>query len=171
MTFLATLCLTAAPSTHTTVSNDPVDFRCDGMHVDTQPRRMVCRGNVVAQQKGLLICCEEFVGYAKADGSWTHFVCSKDVRAQRNDEQIWSEQATFDLDSGKLFLTGSPKVRRGKSVLSGDRVIVETKRDRVNIDKPRGQVVSNAAPVQVQVIPEGAELPAICPLPPLTSSP
>jgi lipopolysaccharide export system protein LptA len=149
-------------------SEEPLDFRCDNMQVFSKPNRTVCKANVVVRRGDLLVCCVTFEGFADDAWGWQRFVCSENVRARRADETIWSDKAEFVLETNELVLTGRPRLARGKSVLEGERVVVDVKTDHARIEKPRGRFASANAPTPTPVPPAiVGPLPAVCPLPPL----
>ena len=149
----------------------PLDFRCDRMQVFSKPNRTLCHDNVVVRRGDLLVCCAVFEGLADEDWGWEKFVCSENVRAQRTDETMWSDRAEFVLATHELLLTGRPLLKRGKSVLSGQRVIVDVKQDHARIEKPRGHFEASRPTATRTVAPAlTGPLPALCPLPPTPGS-
>lgn len=156
-----------APRGKASPNQGPLDFRCDGMQVFSKPNRVLCQGNVVVRRTDLLVCCEEFEGIADENWSWQQFTCTRDVRALRSDELMWSDKATFVLGTSELVLTGKPRLQRGTSVLEGERVLVNVESDRARIEKPRGRIM----PAEVRAPPAPGQasadepLPATCPVP------
>lgn len=150
------------------MGSGPLDFRCDGMRVTSKPNRVTCEGNVIVRRADLLVCCELFEGVADEKWSWLSFVCKRDVRGARTDELMWSQQADFDLTTGVLLLTGKPRLQRGASLVDGERVVIETETEKARIDKPQGRITPSeleAPQGPASLVPLGAELPAICPVP------
>ena len=148
-------------------SESPLDFRCDGMEVLKAPNRTICRGNVVARQADLVICCDQCEAVADKAWQWTSLRCQKDVRAQRGDELMWSESAQIDLEASKIMLTGQPLIERGMSLLSGSKITVTLSGDHALVDNPRGSVATpsqNTAIKEPKPLFTGA-LPATCPIP------
>jgi lipopolysaccharide export system protein LptA len=147
------------------LGNGPIDFRCDSMQVFTKPNRVLCRGNVVVRRAELTVCCAQFEGYADEQGGWERFVCADDVRAQRPGELAWSQKATFIMSTSDLFLTGTPMLQRGKSLLEGETIIIDTKHDHARIERPRGRM-EPADERPAPAVPPTAEgkLPAACPV-------
>lgn len=155
----------------------PLEFRCDGMQVFSKPNnRTLCKTNVVLRRGDLLLCCDFFEGFANDQWEWQRFVCKTDVRAQRNLELMWSNRAEFVLANSELVLTGKPLLHRGKSVLTGSRIIVDVKEDHARIEKPKASIQAEkkgpeqtSAKPATNVIREPAflrgPLPVTCPLP------
>lgn len=176
---LVALNLAAAPATQANAVDGkallggeaPLDFRCDNMQVFTKPNRTVCKANVVVRRGDLLVCCTTFEGFAAANWGWERFVCTENVRAQRGDEIMWSDKAEFLLATQELFLTGRPRLKRGKSLMEGDRIVVDVKNDQAKVEKPRGRFESAPLEKPVETLPpidptlELQPLPGICPLP------
>jgi lipopolysaccharide transport protein LptA len=118
----------------------PLDFRCDAMQVLTKPNRTVCTGNVVVRRVDLTVCCDKFEGTADDKWQWQKLVCVDDVRARRGEETMWSDRAEFSPTSNDLVLTGRPIVKRGQSVIEGQRITVNVKDDRARVTNPRGRL-------------------------------
>lgn len=159
----------AAPPAIVTDPDGPLDFRCDNTRIHNKPNRVVCVDNVVARRGNLLVCCQTFEGFADDKWGWQRFTCNGDVRAQRSDELMWSEKSEFVLETSDLVLTGKPlpMVRRGKSLLEGIKITVNTRQDHAYVTKPRGRIEQsdekNSVPVVVPFALEGA-LPEKCPI-------
>ena len=164
--FVVTLATTSqSPAKLSELRQGPIEFRCDTMKVLSNPNKSICHRNVVVRRGDLLLCCKNFTGYADKDWAWTHFSCSGDVRAQRSGETAWSDNATFDLASSNLVLTGSPLLKRGKSYLQGTKITLNVTSDRAQVQKPRGIMVSNPEPTPASKQGTAGELPSQCPLP------
>ena len=155
------LALLAAPTTEET----PLEFRCDGMEVLRSPNRTICRGNVVARQADLLICCDRFEALADDEWQWTSLRCENAVRAQRGDERMWSQRADIDLKGSKLTLTGKPWLERGSSLLQGSQIVVTLSGDHAVVNNPRGIVAdpNGPTPPSLQPLEASDELPPTCP--------
>ena len=148
-----------------TPGDAPLDFRCDNMQVFSKPNRTVCQANVVVRRGDLLLCCVTFEGFADDAWGWQRFICTENVRARRIDEIMWSDRAEFVLATNELFLTGRPLLKRGKSLLEGERVVVDIKDDHARVEKPRGHFeAANAAAPEPPLPALVGPLPMTCPL-------
>ena len=163
--------LLSGSATSTTPSADsapkPVDFVCDSMEVQDKPRSLQCSGNVVLRQDNLILCCDRFTGFMDQNSRWTQFHCQDKVRASRNGELMWSREARFIIKESRLTLTGKPILQRGNDILQGQKIVVRTDQDRVNIVKPEGRIRPRNEVVTRQN-PQWAtsgKLPHRCPLP------
>lgn len=159
----------AAPPVGERLGDGPLDFRCD--RGDTTPdssgRRFRCHGNVVVRRGNLMVCCNVFEGFLAEGSGWERFTCTEDVRAQRGDETMWSGKAEFIVESSDLILTGLPRLHRGKSILRGERVVIDVKNDKARVVKPHGRLESIKADVLHSIeLPISGPLPKTCPLPP-----
>jgi lipopolysaccharide export system protein LptA len=156
-----------APAKPEGLGHGPIDFRCDAMQVFTKPNRVVCTNNVVVRRADLLVCCRQWEGYADGNGGWERFVCADDVRAQRPGELAWASKATFIMSTSDLVLTGRPLLRRGKSLLEGEMIVIDTKHDHARVEKPRGRMEpADQTPPPVEAPLPTGPLPATCPVPP-----
>ena len=144
----------------------PVEFVCDAMQLFSKPNRAVCTHNVVVRRGDILLCCDRFEGLLDERGVWQRLTCSDRVRAQRGDELMWADRAVFEVASARMTLTGDPRVHRGRSVLRGERIVVDTRNDRARIEQPRGRVEPAAnAPAPIPPPALEGELPRRCPVP------
>lgn len=144
----------------------PIDFVCEHMQLLSNPNRAICRERVVVRRGELLLCCEHFEGYMNDKGGWERLVCSNKVRAQRHGELMWADRATFVLAINDLILTGRPRLQRGRSVLAGERIVIDTEREQAQIEQPRGRLepASEEVPDPAELPLTGA-LPRECPVP------
>lgn len=138
----------------------PVDFRCDRMRMTATPRSVTCEQNVVVRRGDWLLCCEIFEGTQDKTGAWRRLTCSQNVRAQRNAERMWSGRAVYVFETSDLILTGDPLLQRPTSLLSGERIILDTSRDQAHIERPRGKLQDH----DVAIEPLAPGLPEQCPI-------
>lgn len=170
MTLLLALALLAAPAAKNPIGGEqgPIDFRCDGMQIFSKPNRVECKGNVVVRRSDILICCELFEGFGDDKWQWEKFTCKNDVRGQRPDELMESDYAVFVLGTNNLVLTGRPRLQRGKSLLAGERIVVDVKTNEAQIEKPRGRIEQADTKIDASVLPpqiDETHLPSTCPVP------
>lgn len=124
----------------------PLDFRCDKMQVQSKTHRSLCEGNVVFRRGTVFVCCKHFEGFSNDKWELERGVCTDDVRAQRGEELMWSEKADYTAETGELVLTGRPVLRRGPSVIEGERVVARVNEEQARVDKPRGHLVPEEQP-------------------------
>lgn len=170
MTLLFVLTVLTAPAPKSPVGGEqgPIDFRCDGMQIFSKPNRVECKGNVVVRRRDILLCCETFEGFGDEKWQWEKFTCSGDVRGQRPDELMESDFAVFVLGTNDLVLTGRPRLQRGKSLLAGERILVNVKTNQAQIEKPRGRIEQADTEINGAALPaqtDETQLPATCTVP------
>jgi lipopolysaccharide transport protein LptA len=152
--------------TMATAEPTPISFRCDNMEVTQNPARSHCRGNAIARQENILICCEAFVTKADKDWQWQSLHCVGNVRAKRGEELAWANEAIFKVNEGLLTLEGNPILQRGKSLMRGEQIIIENKRNKASILKPTGIMHHTPAKKTPSLSKTSDALPGTCPLPP-----
>jgi lipopolysaccharide export system protein LptA len=160
--------MTAPPLGGEQNAQGPIDFRCDGMQVFSKPNRVHCTGNVVVRRRDVLLCCEIFDDVADDNWQWQKFTCTDDVRAQRPDELMESDEAVFVLGSSDLVLTGRPRLQRAQNLLAGERIVVDVKTNEAQIEKPRGRIEQADSKIEKQPLAPQADekqLPGVCPVP------
>ena len=144
---------------------EPIEFRCDSMEVTQEPARSRCLGNAIARQNNILICCEAFVTKADQNWQWQTLHCVGDVRAQRDGELAWANEAIFKVDTGTLTLEGKPVLQRGKSLMQGKQIMIEKDMNKARVIKPKGIMHHNSDATEL-LKTTNKELPSRCPLPP-----
>ena len=118
----------------------PIDFRCDGLNVQSQSGTSTCKGNVVVSRGDVLMCCDFFEAKASTDWNWERFKCTGNVRVRRGNEFVWANKAEFNLESSVITIRGGPLLERGLSLMTGEEVRIDIKQDRAQISKPRGRI-------------------------------
>lgn len=141
----------------------PVEFRCDALKVDSGPGQSSCKGNVVVVRGPVLMCCDRFEAQANKDWQWESFQCSGNVRAQRGNEFVWADHATFSFEESLITLNGGPLLRRGRSLMTGKRVTIDLKNDQAQVASPRGRITQENGAEQTSVTPP--KLHPECPVP------
>ena len=141
----------------------PVEFRCDSLKVDSAPGESSCEGNVVVVRGPVLMCCDTFQAQANKDWQWETFQCTGNVRARRGNEFVWAKTATFALEKSLITLSGSPMLRRGRSLMTGKRVTIDLKNDQAQVALPRGRITQD--PQEDEQSLYAPTLRSECPLP------
>jgi lipopolysaccharide transport protein LptA len=163
---IAASLFSATPEGTPAVNKGPLDFRCDQMLVKTNPNRTMCYENVVVRRGDLLVCCRTLTAEADKQWQWQQFHCLDDVRAERGLEIMWADKGDYTLAANELVLTGRPQIRRGQSVMDGEKILVDTHTEQARVINPKGTAVT--APKQDQQkeasAPPSGPLPAVCPL-------
>ena len=162
--FITPLSLLATPKE---IKPSPVEFRCDNMQVDTKKHITLCYKNVVLRRGDVLLCCNTLEAHSDANWNWQTFNCQEQVRAKRNNELMWSNNARFHHQKNKIYLTGKPFLKRGASLLSGKKIIIDLSTEAAKIIKPRGTINSeNAKQTNANEIAIPVDtLPNLCPIP------
>ena len=144
-----------------------VEFRCDNMQVDTKTHTTLCTDNVVLRRGDVLLCCNKLEVHSDHEWNWQTFNCLENVRAKRKNELMWSNKASFHHQKNEIYLTGKPYLKRGASLLTGKKIIIDLSQEAAKVIKPRGTINStNAEKTKVSHIELPAKLlPEQCPIP------
>ncbi|MBJ81107.1 MAG: hypothetical protein CMH60_07310 [Myxococcales bacterium] len=164
--FIFALLLANAPAP----APQEVEFRCDNMQVDTKTHLTLCNKNVVMRRGDVLLCCNTLEARSDKDWQWKTFDCIDKVRAQRKNELMWANKASFEYLKNEIYLTGKPYLKRGASLLTGKKIIIDLTKEVAKVIKPRGTINSkNTNLVEMKDgKPSISELPNRCPIPPKT---
>ncbi len=78
--------------------------------------------NVLVIDPSLKMRADRLTVQFDADNQAESIVATGRVIIQQEDTIAWAENASYDVVSGKIFLEGSPRIRRGKDTLAGDTI-------------------------------------------------
>ena len=147
-----------------------VEFRCDNMQVDTKTHVTLCTKNVVLRRGDVLLCCNKLEAHSDKEWNWQTFNCLENVRAKRKNELMWSNKASFHHLKNEIYLTGTPYLKRGSSLLNGKKIIIDLSKESAKVIKPRGTInAENAEALKAENIEtQTGPLPERCPIPPRT---
>lgn len=146
----------------------PLQFRMDSLTADASTRTVTGSGHIVLRQDGWLMCCSALLGRTDAQWAWQEITCQGDVRLWFDHKYLSANSAVFHPDQHEVILTGKPRVQEDEHELVGARMVLDTQRQALHIDRPRGRVMP-------QRLPKGAPnrslpaflrgpLPQVCPL-------
>ncbi|KAA9006937.1 lipopolysaccharide transport periplasmic protein LptA [Histidinibacterium aquaticum] len=103
----------------------PVEVTADTLNVDRDSGTAVFTGNVVVGQGSLRLAAAEVeVVYDEETGDIARFAASGGVTLVTETEEAEAEEATYDLTTGELSLSGDVLLTQGQSALSAETMTV-----------------------------------------------
>lgn len=126
MTLICLLCLLSATSVlaATSVSKDrsglPITVKSNEMSADNKGKTAIFSGKVVAKQGDITIFSDKLVvSYADKKGDVDKVEAIGNVRIIQQNRTGFADQALYESRSGRIVLTGTPRVVRGGDSISG----------------------------------------------------
>ncbi|HIJ87249.1 MAG TPA: lipopolysaccharide transport periplasmic protein LptA [Desulfuromonadales bacterium] len=129
----------------------PITVKSNEMNADNVANRAVFTGKVVAKQGDVTIFSDKLVvSYADKGGDVEKIEASGNVRIIQLNRTGFSDQAVFESRSGRIIMTGSPRVVQGDDSISGKIITyyVDDEKSYVTSDgdpKARVEAIINPA--------------------------
>ena len=92
----------------------------DKLTFDHRKQYAVFEGNVVVQDPELELTARTLTVRFDDDGQLSSIRAEGDVVMSQSDKQATARLAAYDVESGKIVLSGKPRVARGRDVLEGE---------------------------------------------------
>jgi len=114
--------------------SQPIDITSDKVEAYWKENLIVFRGNVVARQKDIVIYADSIEAVTIEDGKGIERVTAGgNVKIQQGLRVANCEKAIFYNLDQKVVLTGDPKISEGENIVSGDEIIVDIEKNRVEV--------------------------------------
>jgi outer membrane protein assembly factor BamD len=112
----------------------PIDITSDKVEAYWKQNLIIFRGNVVARQKDMVIYADSLEAVTLQDGKGIERVTAGgNVKIQQGLRVANCEKAIFYNLDQKVVLTGDPKVSEGENIVSGDEIIFDIDKNRVEV--------------------------------------
>jgi lipopolysaccharide transport protein LptA len=114
--------------------SQPIDITSDKVEAFWKENLIVFRGNVIARQKDMVIYADSLEALVVEDGKGIERVTAGgNVKIQQGVRVADCQKAVFYNLDQKVILTGDPKVSEGDSIVSGDEIIFDIDKNRVEV--------------------------------------
>lgn len=109
---------------------------------DQQQHYALFEENVVVRDPSLHLTADRLTVFFDANNQAESIEAVGKVVIVQEEENTtaWAQKATYNVTSGKIFLEGSPRIRRGRDVLEGD-TITFWRDDNKMICEPQARLV------------------------------
>jgi lipopolysaccharide export system protein LptA len=105
---------------------------------DNKNSTALFEGSVVAIADSVTIYSDSMkVSYSSAESRVVEIHAAGNVRAHNNGKAIFSQEATYSANEGKITFTGSPKVVDGENIITGSKIVYFIKDDRAVVEDSR----------------------------------
>jgi lipopolysaccharide export system protein LptA len=114
--------------------SQPIDVTSDKVEAYWKENLVIFKGNVIARQKDMVIYADSLEVVTNEDGKGIErVIAGGNVKIQQGLRVAHCQKAVFYNLDQKLVLTGEPKVSEGENVVSGDEIIVDIDKNRVEV--------------------------------------
>jgi len=148
---------TPFPKPKALTSDQPVSITSDRMVADNRNRTVNFLGNVVAKRADMIIFSDQISAVYTEDGKIEKIISRGNVKINQADRTATCQEATFFQLRQQIVMTGKPKVWQGKNIVTGDRIIIYIKEDRVEVESDK-QISGKPGRVNAIIYPEGKEI-------------
>jgi outer membrane protein assembly factor BamD len=112
----------------------PIEIISDRVETYTGDNLILFKGNVVARQQDMVIYADSVDAVLAEEGKGIEkVIAGGNVKITQGVRTAQSQKAVFDNVEKKVVLTGDPKVWEGEQLISGDEIIFDIDRNRVEI--------------------------------------
>ena len=115
-------------------TGQPIDITSDSVETFVKDNLIVFKGNVTARQKDMVIYADALEALIIEDGKGIEKVTADgNVKIQQGLRVANCQKAIYYNLDRKVVLTGDPRVYEGENMVSGDEIIVDIERNRVEV--------------------------------------
>jgi lipopolysaccharide export system protein LptA len=114
--------------------SQPIDITSDKVEAYWKENLIIFRGNVIARQKDMVIYADSLEAVTIEEGKGIDRVTAGgNVKIQQGLRVANCQKAIFYNIDQKVVLTGDPKISEGENIVSGDEIIVDIDKNRVEV--------------------------------------
>jgi outer membrane protein assembly factor BamD len=114
--------------------SQPIDITSDKVEAYWKENLIIFKGNVIARQKDIVIYADSIEAVTIEDGKGIERVTAGgNVKIQQGLRVANCQKAVFYNLDQKVILTGEPKVSEGDNIVSGDEIILDIEKNRVEV--------------------------------------
>jgi lipopolysaccharide export system protein LptA len=117
---------------------DPIIITSETLTADNKSNTAVFEGFVIARTQDILIYSDKMeVAYDNSRGRISQIRAYGDVRVQKDDSAIFSEEALYIGEEDKIIFIGEPRAVDGENVITGTQIIYYLEDDRTVVKGSR----------------------------------
>ncbi len=114
--------------------SQPIDITSDKVEAYWKENLIVFKGNVIARQKDIVIYADSVEAVIIEDGKGIEkVIAGGNVKIQQGLRVANCQKAVFYNVEQKVVMTGDPKVSEGDNIVSGDEIIFDIGKNRVDV--------------------------------------
>ncbi len=112
----------------------PIEITSDRVETYTNDNLILFKGNVVARQKDMIIYADSVDAVLAGEGKGIErVIAGGNVKITQGVRTAQSQKAVFDNIEKKVVLTGEPRVWEGEQLISGEEIVFDIDRNRVEV--------------------------------------
>ena len=138
-------------------SDQPVNITSDRMVADNRNRTVNFLGNVIARREDMIIFSDQLSAVYTDQSKIEKIIARGNVKINQTDRTATCQEATFFQLRQQVVMTGKPKVWQGKNTITGDKIIIFVKEDRVEVESDK-QEGGKQGRVNAIIYPGGKEV-------------
>ncbi|MBI5196966.1 MAG: lipopolysaccharide transport periplasmic protein LptA [Nitrospirae bacterium] len=109
----------------------PLVITSDTLMADNKTNTAVFEGSVVAKTDDIVMHSDKMtVFYDNSEGKVSKIYASGNVKVHKKERVIFSNEATYLDEEGKIIFTGEPRAVEGENIITGTQIIYYLKDDR-----------------------------------------
>ena len=113
---------------------EPIDITSDTVETFSKENLIAFKGNVIARQKDVVIYADSLEAVLSQDGKGIdRVIAGGNVKIQQGLRVASCQKAVFYNLERKVVLTGDPKVLDGENMVSGEEILFDVERNRVEV--------------------------------------
>jgi lipopolysaccharide export system protein LptA len=112
----------------------------DKLTADYKQHYALFEGNVVVTDPQMQLTSDKLTVAFDANNKIKSIKAEGKVNIRQTDKVAKAEEAIYDIDSGKVVLSGKPRVMRGKDMLEGETITMFRNESRILVH-PRARLV------------------------------
>lgn len=117
---------------------NPVIITSRTLTADNKNNTAVFEGSVIAKTADMTIYSDEMtVFYDNSQSTIKKIEASGNVKVQRKERAIFSDEATFIDNEKKIIFRGNPRVVEGENIITGTQIIFFLQDDRAVVEGSR----------------------------------
>ena len=115
-------------------TTQPIDITSDKVEAYWKENLIIFKGNAIARQKDIVIYADSLEAVIIEDGKGIdRVIAGGNVKIQQGLRVANCQKAVFYNLDRKVVLTGDPKVSEGDNIVSGDEIIFDIEKNRVEV--------------------------------------
>ncbi len=132
--------------------SQPIDITSDKVEAYWKENLIIFTGNVIARQRDIVIYADSLEAVIIEDGKGIDRVTAGgNVKIQQGLRVANCQKAVFYNLDQKVVLTGDPKVSEGENIVSGDEIIFDIDKNRVDVKGgPSGRGKAKIQPGEIE---------------------
>ncbi|MGQ9647825.1 MAG: outer membrane protein assembly factor BamD [Thermodesulfobacteriota bacterium] len=113
---------------------EPIDITSDEVETYARENRVIFRGSVIARQRDIAIYADSIEAILMKEGKGIErVIASGNVKVQQGSRVAHCQRAVFQNPEQSVLLTGDPEVWEGENRVSGEAIVFDIGRNRVEV--------------------------------------